>query len=609
MQKLTEEQFKKKYGQSSIEQFSNTPQGYVSNVKNQVKGNLTEAFNSATSGNGNLANDFSAGANIAKNLTSAVLSPIAQAPGLKQIGEGFGKVGEFLVDTKVGNQVTDKLASTFSPQTLGTTSDLLETGLNVVGIKGSASSLVNNFNKVKNFTSQTKPVVQNAFDSVKENTISYPKEISDKITMGKINEQTQTILKEVPVEKFDRYVEAGMKAKKDPRALTPLEEAGETGATTNRIIKEDLNNIGKQKSATLNSVKDTKVPDVATPQLQKAQSLLQTKLTKAERAMVNEYVRELKALGRNPTAGSVDATIDKLYSTLYERGGVGAIPITTRVKAFINQSISEMNRNLKSVVDKKLGNSDYSTLNSAYSTKTKIFRAFNKALGEDGNRGGSLLKRFFSPQDGGVKKLFDAIKREYGIDLAQDATIAKFVMETLGDTRARSLLQLPPTSATGIIGKGLEFIEQKLTSPKRVFDKARGLTNQNEAKISNANAPVSNTSTRIISESVPQKPGLMKRIGDKLKEANNDQGGFIRNPLAPKQYSGVKIGGKSFKEIPEATKAEMTKIIDFLRGGDELRGTNKMLSSLMEKYNIPEGWSLQRVANAFENLIDKTKTR
>jgi len=296
------------------------------------------------------------------------------------------------------------------------------------------------------------------------------------ITESKIDPQVKTMLQESPVEKFDRYVKSGEEALTDPRKLTPLEKAGDTAYRTAEIIKEDLGNIGKQKSATLESVGDLKIPEIATTQIDKIKKLLQMKLTKEERSLVNEYLKELESLGKTPSARSVDASVDKLQSTLYEKGGIGAIPMTTRIKTFVNQSIKELNGNLKSAVDSKLGSDDYSKLNSAYSRKKVLFNALNKRLGEGGDRGGSLMKRFFSPQDAGTKKLFDFIKKEYGIDLAQDATIAKFVMDTLGDTRAASLLKLPPTSKTGLIDRGLEFIERKLTSPKKVLGKAREKT-------------------------------------------------------------------------------------------------------------------------------------
>ena len=296
------------------------------------------------------------------------------------------------------------------------------------------------------------------------------------ITESKIGSQVKTILQESPVEKFDRYVKSGEEALNDPRKLTPLEKAGETAYTTLNIIKEDMGNIGKQKSATLESVGDLKVPEITTPILEKTKKLLQTKLTKEERKLVTSFNDELEALGKSPTARSVDATIDRLYATLFEKGSIGAIPMTTRTKSFINQSIRELNNTLKDGVKNKLGSDDYSILNDAFSRKRTMFDALNKRLGEGGDRGGSLMKRFFSPQDSGTKKLFDYIKKEYGIDLGQDATIAKFVMDTLGDTRAASLLKLPPTTAPGLVEKGIQFVENKLTSPKRVLDKARQMT-------------------------------------------------------------------------------------------------------------------------------------
>jgi len=480
MKTITAEEFNSKYGatpqSNPLDGFSNAS-GYLSRVGSSIKSNLTEAVSSQKSSMEGTMNPFSAGANIAKNVTSSVLSPVTEA--IRPIAEAtiapaLNKITEKITNKQAVQDFTDMMSK--YPELSGAIADTIETGLNVAGIQATAGTASAGLNAAKSIATKGVQQTKNAYDAVKTGAVKYPKEISDKITMGKINQQTQTMLKEAPAEKFDRYVQSGMKAKQDPRALTPLEEAGETAVNMNRIIKEDLGNIGKQKSATLEPIKNTTAPNIASEQFKKVAPLLQKKLTTAERKLVNDYLKELKSLGERPTLGSVDATIDKLQATLFERGAVGAIPVTTRVKAIINQSIGELNTSLKSIVDKTLGSKDYSVLNKSFSNKTKVFKFLNKALGEEGTRGGSLLKRFFSPQDAGTKKLFAFIKKEYGVDLAQDATLAKFVMETLGDTRARSLLQLPPTSPTSLIGKGLDFLEEKLTSPERVFNKARTLT-------------------------------------------------------------------------------------------------------------------------------------
>ena len=51
------------------------------------------------------------------------------------------------------------------------------------------------------------------------------------------------------------------------------------------------------------------------------------------------------------------------------------------------------------------------------------------------------MKRVFSPTDGGTKALFREIKRITGIDLNEEATLAKFAMEKSGDARQANLLE------------------------------------------------------------------------------------------------------------------------------------------------------------------------
>jgi hypothetical protein len=313
----------------------------------------------------------------------------------------------------------------------------------------------------------------NAIDGVLSNATKYPKEIVNKITDTKINQQTKSILEKTNVEKFDRYVKAGEEALKSGEVLTPLEQAGETANNLLPKMKEVLGNLGKQKAATLESVGSTKAPDVTTAPLAELQAFRQGKLTKSERNLVTSAIEELEALGKNPTVQSVDATVDRLQSTLFEQKGGTSIPVTSRTQSVVNKAIRDLNEKNKSFVDGKLGSDDYSKLNLEWRNRNKIYQELNKRLGEDGNRGGSLLKRFFSPQDSGTKKLFADIQKYYGVNLAEDATIAKFVMDTLGDVRARSLLELPPLSKTGIVQKGLDLIEKKITSPKRIIKRAR----------------------------------------------------------------------------------------------------------------------------------------
>lgn len=449
---------------------------YLQRVGSDIKQGIQGAKADINSNDNRSA--LSKGISAVSDVASAVISPVTEAPVVKQIGEvigkGIEKGGELL--SRVYSPEFQQSLHQLPEEDYKKATQLLTDTSNTANI-ANAILLVEGVNKgVKKTVDVAKTTannVSNAFSNVTANASKYPKQIFDKITEGKIDPKTKTILADTNVEKFDRYVKSGQEAINNPRSLTPLEQAGETANNILPKMKEDLSNIGRQKQASLESVGDTKVKEVTTPEIESMQKFLQTKLTDSERSFVNSYIEELKSLGKNPSAKSVDATIDKLQQTFFERKGGTSIPVTSRVKSLVNTSIRNLNENLKRTVDSKLGSSDYSNLNAEYQKRVNIFQELNQKLGEDGNKGGSLLKRFFSPQDSGTKKLFANIKEVYGVDLAQDATLAKFVMDTLGDVRAKSLLELPPTSPTGVIQRGLKYLEDKATSPQKVLDKAR----------------------------------------------------------------------------------------------------------------------------------------
>jgi len=404
-----------------------------------------------------------------------------------KIGEGF-KVGvDKLADTKlftdIGNLEAQGYINKENAPEIYKLKDVLtgvSAGTEAVGnatmLYGGAKSLVNLADKTLTGVTSLVDKSSNAFNAIKNDTSGLYKKFTDKITSSKIDAKTQTLLKETPVEKLNKIIKQGEEALVDPRKLTPLEQTGNQVKQSLKLIKNDMATIGEQKASLLKSVGKIKTPNIAVEQINKVKALLQTKLTDAERSLVNQYIDELSKLGVNPTAASVDATIDKLFATLFEKSKGVAVPMTTRIKAAVNQSIGELNSKLKNAVDTALKSDAYSKINLSYSQRINLFNKLNKVLGEEGVKGGSVVKRFFSPSDAGIKELFKQIKDLYGIDLAQDATLARFVMETLGDTRAKSLLQLPATTPTGIVNQVLDFAEQKLTTPKKVFEKAKSIS-------------------------------------------------------------------------------------------------------------------------------------
>ena len=159
MKTFTPEQFKNKYGEMGVSQFS--PQkpkepGYFSRLGSQIKSQFGEAVESQTASSEGRMNPIYAGLNIAKNVTGMLTAPITQAPGFKQLGEGFGKVGQAVVDTKPGQATTDWLAKQASPETLGAASDFLETGLNVMALEGVSRGGTGLYNKAKGVVNDLK---------------------------------------------------------------------------------------------------------------------------------------------------------------------------------------------------------------------------------------------------------------------------------------------------------------------------------------------------------------------------------------------------------------------------------------------------------------------
>ncbi len=94
----------------------------------------------------------------------------------------------------------------------------------------------------------------------------------------------------------------------------------------------------------------------------------------------------------------------------------------------------------------------------------------------------------------------------------------------------------------------------------------------------------------------PEDKQILANAIRTYQEIPNKSGGFVR------------INGKEFKEIPEATKKEMIDVIDYLRIGRETKGIENTISRLVEKYNINPDWSGAKLASVFEKLIEHTKT-
>lgn len=305
--------------------------------------------------------------------------------------------------------------------------------------------------------------------------------------------------------KFDQYSEQAKKAVKDYSQATPLELAGKEAERALSEVQNIVKKTGAEKAATLkNRVYNPKrmvleplsdhgtgdIVDVARAGLRKdvrdlgvtfmrdgsvrRAPLREIKIAnKADLKLLQDVDKKLASLGTNPSFQRVDDTVDYLQNLLYQRSATPlTVPVHGQLEGMIKRQIGELNSALK-----KIGGKEYTKLNADYSDFLEIRNVLNKGLGVDANKGASLMKQLFSPSGTMPRKLFADIKKLTGIDLVEDATLAKYVMERIGDVRQASLLEQVLKgggSARGflqtLVGRGLNKLQDPIGKAKRIME-------------------------------------------------------------------------------------------------------------------------------------------
>ncbi len=284
-----------------------------------------------------------------------------------------------------------------------------------------------------------------------------------------LDDKTKTALTRTPRDVFDAVVKQGREAMLDDRNRTPLEAVGDKVIESLKQIKDRASSIGQAKSQIMEQAKVgyNKVGNIAQrAALDIQKSFSGMKLDPSDLKIVDGFKETLMKLGGNPSLREVDATIDLLQDQLYKAGRSNAVEVTDRITGKLRTAIGKLNGQVKT-----LGGEAYAKANQEYAELADIVRELNARLGKEGSSAGALVKRLFSPSDARTKELFEKLEQLTGQDFFRDARLAKFVMETLGDTRAASLLQQIPTSAKGAVEKVFEYGMKKITDPIKAAEK------------------------------------------------------------------------------------------------------------------------------------------
>lgn len=318
-----------------------------------------------------------------------------------------------------------------------------------------------------------------AIDTTKA-LVKAPSRIVENAVATPIPKPVEAALKGTPVDQFDNYVNIASKAATSNKEITPLEFAGQRAVTALGSIQDELTNVGKQKQAMMGTggIAITPVDGNMVRKFRQGLASYTNSKTAVEgdSKLIRDITSEAKKLGDFPAAGQVDRFIDFVQDKVYTSGRDLSVPVTDETTARIRSLVESLNGELKNQLPK-----EYRTVNSEYSRLINLRNELNTKLGKEGEKGGALLKRVFSPSDASTKKLFAEVKAQTGIDLVDEATLAKFVMEILGDSRQKSMLeqlQLLHTSPTpnGIAGKLLERLVSHFNTPESQIQRARKQT-------------------------------------------------------------------------------------------------------------------------------------
>jgi hypothetical protein len=430
----------------------------------------------------------------------------------EKVGAGFKKLtgaigGTELFKGAAGRQEVDPVtgAVKYVPNDLG----LLEEGLGIAASGGEiagtiagAQGAVGAVNRTAMLGSKTLQRAGRAMEEIKpvSFSVSVPR-VGELVTkyrtqLSDIDPQYETILKQQPdATKTMAYFDQAEKAALDPRAPMATTLASKQAVNAFEKIDRGASEVGKMKSELLDSIANEKIPgNIAGNSIDNVKKTISERygikidnkgnisqvpgrmasVDAKSQALISEYVGLLRELGPSPTARQLDDFVDAVQRKLYKQSSPNLFEVADEpVIAFLKQQTGEINSKLKTNVDAALKNAGkdpiYGELNTKYGELLEINNSLSKRLGVEGDKGASLMKSLFSPQTGEpTRRLFQQIKDETGIDLFEEATLAKFAMESVGDTRSKSLLQEIDAIAGDVSkvnlmepGSWLNFIREK----------------------------------------------------------------------------------------------------------------------------------------------------
>ena len=308
-----------------------------------------------------------------------------------------------------------------------------------------------------------------------------------------INENVKAVLTdptrgEHVAEKLKQYFTEAEAAQKGQGALPTTQLTGKRATDEAfTVLKAHLAEAGKAKEAALAAVGEKTVPMDSTNTL--FSDLLEKRLgtqvdaegkfmsvggrlstvaaRPAETAALKDISSTLETLGQNPSVQELDDAISNLGSEVDKMKTVGAVQINSKTQSVLKEVIQHM----KDQRDASAG-PELAQANANYSKFKQLQEDASKAIGKGSKKAGDFMSSVADVTNKGstataAKTLAQRLQEATGVPFFEDATLAKYAQDAVGNPNARSIVEiLSDVKDKGLIKPLLAHLIDKLGDAK-----------------------------------------------------------------------------------------------------------------------------------------------
>ena len=302
-----------------------------------------------------------------------------------------------------------------------------------------------------------------------------------------MKETTQNV--EDPIVAYEKYLSQSKESMGDIKVDAPISTVGgKIGDAFMNVVKqrqsvgatlgEELKSVGKlrvsvaePKSKLLAELSDSGLS--YNPKTKQLTSFQGSKFAPEEVSMLNQFVKDVEALGETPTVSQIDNFIAKTRSDLSFAKGKSGVVGTTNAERIIKGNLAGLRESLNPANNGISRLSPYWKANQTYSELSDFLEEGSTFLGKKTQSGdfakdASVAKSSVqSILNGGKKDWLIKLEGLTGYPALDDSVLALQAMKDAGDFKGLSLLQAMqetgglPTSKAGFIQKVLDMAVER----------------------------------------------------------------------------------------------------------------------------------------------------